>query len=106
MATGVLGKFDLASSTDTIIYTCPDTTFTIVTINVCNRSISTAGVNIAISETGTVGVADYIEFSTQIVPNGVLERTGIVLNAGNSIIVRADIASVTAIAYGIETSTV
>jgi len=105
MATGVLGKFDVVVDTDTIIYTCPDNTFAIVTLNVCNRSTATAGINVAISETGTIGVADYIEFNTQIVPNGVLERTGIVVHDGYSVMVRSDVANITAIAYGIETST-
>jgi len=105
MATGVFGRFDLVTDTDTVIYTVPENTFSIVTLNICNRSAGTAGINIAISSTQTIEVADYLEFNTQLVPNGVLERSGIVVDGGYSLMVRADVANITAIAYGIETST-
>ena len=47
--------------------------------------------------------AEYIEYDADILANGVLERTGIVMDASKILVVRADSTDVTALAYGIET---
>jgi hypothetical protein len=106
MATGRLGAADLAAATNTTVYTCPADTFTVLTVSVCNRGATAVTVQIAISATATPGAAEYIEFDTSLSAKGVLERTGIVLDAGKLLVVRSSAVSVNAVAYGIETSTV
>jgi hypothetical protein len=105
MATGRLGIADLSAATNTTIYTCPETTFTVLTLSLCNRSATPITARIAVSALDTPTNAEFIEFDTQITANGVLERTGILIDAGKKIVVRTSAASVSAVAYGIETPT-
>ena len=105
MATGILGAANLPSGTPTILYTVPNETFSVITINVTNRNTNSVNIRIAISDSATPNDADYIEYDTELLANGVIERSGVVVDAGKNIIVFSDSANVNAISYGIETPT-
>ncbi|MEW8048934.1 MAG: hypothetical protein AB2792_19855 [Candidatus Thiodiazotropha sp.] len=108
MASGRLGSQDLAATTNTIVCTGTSGTVTVANVNLCNRNASTAAtVRLAIEDgaTGTPANEDYIEYGEVLAAGGgVLERTGIVLAAGHSIVAYSDTANVSAVAWGIEES--
>jgi len=106
MASGILGTpTDVPATTNTTIYTVPADNFAIVSINVTNRSTATRDIRIALAATGTPTNAEYIEYDTEIVANGTIERSGVVLQAGKNIVVYANSTDTTVMVYGIETST-
>ena len=106
MPTGRLGTADLTATTNTTVYTCPATTFAVASVSICNRNATTVTVRLGLSTTATPGTAEWLEFGVSLPANSVLERTGLVVDAGKQLVVWASGTGVSAVAYGIETSTV
>jgi|TARA_B100001093_G_scaffold465093_1_gene482520 hypothetical protein len=106
MATGILGTpADMSATTNTTIYTVPADNFAIVSINITNRATSTRDIRIALAASDTPTNAEWIEYDTEIVANGTLERSGIVIDATKKVVAYANSTDVTVMVYGIETST-
>lgn len=105
MATGILGANDLAVTTNTTVYTVPADTFAVVTVNITNRNSQSRNIRIATADDDTPTNAEWIEFDTEILGNGVIERSGIVLNEGKKIVAHTNSTEVNVVVYGIETRT-
>ena len=108
MATGRLNGVDLTTTSATSVYTCPVTTFSVVSVSICNRTALAVTVRLALTTSGsTPANTDYLEFDSSLSANGVLERTGIVMTAGNQLVVTAGTGNaVSVVVVGIETATV
>ena len=105
MASGVLGQSSLSATTLTTVYTVPASTLAVVNINVINRSTSApVDVRVALASTATPDTGEYIEFDATIPARGVLERTGIALQATKKVVVYASTANCSANVYGLEQS--
>ena len=110
MANGILGSAEMAAATYTPIYLVPTDTFSVVTVSICNKNTSSITVRLAIAKTDPTGATlpvgdDYLEYDTEILPNGVLERTGVVIDASRQIYTRSSNANTAVMVYGIETAT-
>ena len=108
MATGRLNGVDLTNTSATSVYTCPSATFSVVSVSICNRSATAVTIRLALTVTGsTPATTDYLEYDSSLSANGVLERTGIVMTAGNQLVVTAGTGNaVSVVVVGIETATV
>lgn len=104
MASGVLGQVSLASTTNTLVYTVPTSTLAYVNVNVSNRNASDIAVRVALAATASPTNGEYIEYESFIAPNGVLERTGLVLEAGRKVIAYSNSTNVSVNVYGVEQS--
>ena len=105
MATGRLGASDMSAGSNTSIYTCPADTYAVASLNICNRGNQATSIRIAVADNATPANGEYIEYDVELLSKGVLERTGIVLAAGQIIVAYASNANISAVVMGIETST-
>ena len=106
MATGVQASTALTATTDTIVYTIP-TGFTWTgCISVVNRGTSQAKIRLAFGTGSSLTAGQYVEYDFPLSPAGspgnVLERTGIVMQAGHRILAYSDSSNVDVVVYGIE----
>lgn len=104
MASGRLGAINLSATTNTLVYTVPASTLSIVNVNIANRNSTSIVVRLAHlnGAIGTIANEDYIEYDVTILGNGILERTGIVMAATHTIVAYSDTANVSVHVHGIE----
>lgn len=102
MASGILGKASLAATTETLLYTAPTGRVVSLSVNLCNLSADTAKVRLAMVDGATTTDAHYIEYDTSLEAKGVMERTGLVISAGQKVVAYSDIANVSVVVYGFE----
>lgn len=103
MASGRLGGNDLAATTNTTVYTVPALKTASVTVRFCNRSSTAiALVRLAIAAAASPTAAEWLEYDAVLAPNGILECTGLVIEAARLVVAYASVANVTVQVYGWE----
>lgn len=102
MASGRLGAVDLGATSNTTVYTVPALTLAAIAVNVCNRGTVGATVRLALASSDTPGAAEWIEYDTSLPAKSVLERTGLVLDAGKRVVAYASVANLSVMVVGIE----
>lgn len=100
---GVFGKQNLSATTWTDVVLAPTSGTRVVTLNVCNRNSVSVTVRVAVtlSSNSTPGDGDMIEYDVTLPARGVLERTGLVVDAQHKIAVYSSSSGVSAVGYGI-----
>ena len=106
MPTGLLGQAALTAITNTSVYTVPTNTFTVFGVSVSNRGTPAVTIRMALAALSTPTNAEWIEYDVTLDANGVLERTGLMMNAGKQLVVYTSGSQVSVSVFGIETSTV
>lgn len=91
---------------NTTLYTVPTGYYTVFNVSLTNTSATAVTIKLAIASTTSPSANEWIEQQTTIAGYGVFERTGLVLQAGYSVVALSSVGSVVnAAVYGIETST-
>ena len=104
MAIGYLGKTKLAASTNTAVYSVPAGKFTTANVAMCNIGDASAKIRLAIVDGAAAELADedYVEYGVDIPAGGVLERTGLTLSAGETVVAWADKNTIAVRVHGYE----
>ena len=106
MANGVLASVALNATTYTSIYGPPVNTFGVVTVSIVNKNATPILVRLALAvNPNEPTTGDYIEYNAEVLPGGVLERTGIVIQNGRTIYAYSNQTNTDVVVYGIETAT-
>ena len=105
MASGILGTpAALAAGTYTTLYTVPVDTFAVGSVSIVNRGNTALTVRLAVADASTPTNAEFIEYDSTLAPKAILERTGIVMQAGKLLVVYSSAVNCNAVAFGIETA--
>ncbi|CAK0753382.1 conserved hypothetical protein [Gammaproteobacteria bacterium] len=102
MASGILGSADLAATTNTSVYTVPTGKVASFSVNVCNRNSTPVTIRLAFAASGTPSAGEWLEYDAPLPANGILERSGLMMDASKILVAYSSGASVSVLVYGIE----
>lgn len=105
MASGRLAKANPNADTITTVYTCPASYYAVITVALLNYTDSSTTFKLSILESGNSSpvVSDYLEYDCVLSSKNVIERSGLVLSAGQKVVVSSPTSGVIVNVYGIET---
>ena len=103
MASGILGQSAPSASSNTTVYTVPSSTLAVVNVMVINRSGSNpVNVRIALSGSSSPSTNEWIEYDVTVPPKGIVERTGMALQAAKRVVVYMSTGDTSVTVTGLE----
>ena len=105
MASGKNRKSNPSASPNIIVYTTSSLNHGCNSIRFVTEVTLPIAVRLAVADSATADDAEYVEYETEILSHGVLERTGLVLAAAQKLVAYSSAANVSVVVTGIETST-
>lgn len=107
MAAKLLGKIGPVANTYTTLYNVPADKKATALINVCNTKSSSVKVRLAICSSSYVdgsepSLEDFYEYNVMISSGSALERTSLILDSGEKVVVHSDSANVAFRLHGME----
>lgn len=104
MASGILGQI-VGTGSEADVYTVPSSTLAVVNVSIINNDSSNdETVVLRLVNSGDTSAAKHNLENMSVVSNGVVERTAIVMGAGDKLTMNAS-SDVSISVYGIEEST-
>lgn len=102
MASGKLGAANCAANSNTLLYTVPASLVATANLSLVNRTTAPIAIRVAIGTGSAPADQDYIEYGVSLPPGTPLERTALVLSAGEKVWVHAAAAGISARLFGYE----
>lgn len=107
MAIGINSRTDLSATTYTTIATQPPAgRAQMLTVSLVNRGTSAGTFRLAVVNNGstTPSAGDFIDYNEPLAAKATYERTGLVIQNGQTLVAYSTVASVSAVTYGLEDS--
>ncbi|MCJ8335054.1 MAG: hypothetical protein MJH10_12500 [Epibacterium sp.] len=102
----MLGKITSTGTDTELLYTVPATTRTVVNVAATNTGGNAAQIKIHVHPSGDAAADGNAIELLELDPGAVLERTGLVLDAGDQVSVWSDQATVSFHAFGVESAVI
>lgn len=94
---GLLGAYVTPDANFKAVYTAPQNTWASVSVSICNPTAGTVTVSLGL-------VNAYLESACPLTAHNAMERTGIIVGAGQSLMFASNTVGVHCAVYGIEES--
>lgn len=102
VAAKLLGKSKPVAGNNATLYTVPGGAQAQLNLFACNQGAGASKIRVALVESGSLSLDDYIVYDFSLPASLPYPITGIALNAGDSITVRSDTGDVSFVATGLE----
>lgn len=91
-----------AANAEETIYTVPAAKQALCSVRFCNKTAAPITVDLGVMDSGesTTGVGGFLEYGATLLPNGILENTGLLLAAGDSLRISASSVNVACVVFG------
>lgn len=98
----VLATTEVTSpGSDTLVYSVPEDSFLMGTLNIVNLNNSSLEFRVASSQTDNAATdADFIEYDADLLAYGTVERQGIVMQGGEHLVVRSSASGLACVLWG------
>jgi len=88
------------TNTDLAVYTVPTGKTASFSLSVANRTAGKVKLRIALSESSSPSLGEYLEYDAEVLPNEALKLLGLVLGEGGHVFVRSNASGVSAVVWG------